>query len=67
MLIKLLKKRWCFIKRCKDHLNKRWMKKYVHLLEERQQKLVATNFKISRGGAIILLKDKVKKQSTLES
>ena len=41
------------------------MEEYVHSLEERRQKPVATNVNIPRAGAMILLNDEVKNKAHL--
>ena len=49
-----------FVEKSKQHLRKRFMKEYVHALEERQQRAEGNIEKIPNKGAVVLLKSEVK-------
>ena len=49
-----------FLEKSKQHLRKRFMKEYVHALEERQQRGKGNIEEIPNIGAVVLLKSEVK-------
>ena len=49
-----------FLEKSKQHLRKRFMKEYVHALEERQQRAEGNIEKIPNIGAVVLLKSEAK-------
>ena len=53
-------KRIKFLEKSKQHLRKRFMKEYVHALEERQQRTEGNIVKIPNIGAVVLLKSEAK-------
>ncbi|XP_078361896.1 uncharacterized protein LOC144646227 [Oculina patagonica] len=53
-------KRMRFLEKSKQHLRKRFMKEYVHALEERQQKSEGNTEKIPDIGAVVMLKGEAK-------
>lgn len=56
-------KRMRFLLKCKEHLRKRFMKEYVHALEERQQRSTGSIEKIPNIGAVVLLKGEAKNKA----
>ena len=53
-------KRMRFLEISKQHLRKRFIKEYVHALEERQQRSERNNERIPRTGAVVMLKGEAK-------
>ena len=53
-------KRMRFLEKSKQHLRKRFMKEYVHALEERQQRAEGNIEKIPSIGEVVLLKSEAK-------
>ena len=53
-------KRMRFLEKSKQHLRKRFMKEYVHALEERQQRAEGNIEKIPNIGEVVLLKSEAK-------
>ena len=49
-----------FLEKSKQHLRKRFMKEYVHALEERQQRAGGNIEEIPNIGAVVLLKSEAK-------
>ena len=56
-------RRMRFLQKSKEHLRKRFVKEYVHALEERQQPPTGNIAEIPNTGALVLLKDKTKKRA----
>ena len=59
-----LTRRMILLKRSKEQLRKRWMREYLHALEERQYKFGKDAVDIPKVGAIVLLKEDTKIRHT---
>ena len=53
-------KRVRFLQRSKEHLKKRFMKEYIHALEERQQRSTESAEKVPKSGTVVMLKGETK-------
>ena len=61
-----LTKRTILLKRSKEQLHKRWMRDYLHALEERQHKFGKDNVDVPKVGAVVLLKEDTKNKAYWE-
>jgi len=56
-------KRIRFLAGSKEQLRKRWMKEYVHALDERSRKQTKNKLEIPKMGKVVLLKDDIKNRA----
>ena len=56
-------KRIRFLAASKEQLRKRWMKEYVHALDERSRKQTKNKLEIPKMGKVVLLKDDIKNRA----
>ncbi len=56
-------KRMRYLKVCREHLKKRWLTEYVHVLEERHRKVFTDEKRLPKKGSIVLITDNSKIKS----
>ena len=58
-----LPKRLSFLARSKEQLRRRWIREYLHAMEERQSRYTGNDTKVPKVGAVVLLKEEIKNKA----